>query len=43
MAVNKDCKHYNPHRCNCKILNELYCKIETKPCKWYDSKKKGDK
>lgn len=36
MAANKDCKHYNKNICNCRILKELYCKKEDKPCKWYE-------
>ena len=35
MAVKRDCEHYNKHRCNCKLLKKLYCKIEEKPCVWY--------
>ena len=43
MAVNKDCVHYNKDRCNCKILNQLYCKIEAKPCNWRKPNPKEEK
>ena len=36
--TKKDCIHYNKDRCDCRILNDLYCKKEAKPCSWYKQK-----
>lgn len=36
-----DCKFYDKFKHHCKVLKELYCTIDEKPCSFYKPKEEG--
>lgn len=40
--IKTDCRFYDKEKRQCKALNNVYCAIEEKPCRFYKQKALAD-